>query len=294
MTEAQDKDTGPKGWEVITGTMGTDFAPDPTVVDSGSVAFKFLATAVATELKQHWIPVGNSEAVYMVEAVLRAESIAGGNIITVDVEKFESDKTTSKGTTTINNAVLTAVDTWETFGAVVDTNGAEWLRVRILKSATAFAGWVDRVDTRPLPRGLTAKMSSITQAISTGSITPITFNSAVEHGITIETSTPTGVITIPVGGRYMITTMIGLESMSDGDRMSMYLALNGSTERLLAERIMAGAGHSYLTGSAQMTLAAGDTIEIEIDHDHGSNLNIADTSPSASAFSRVEVTEWRG
>ena len=150
----------PSGWSIVTGTWGidADIVTNPAL--SGGHSLNLKNTAVATKVVSAWFPVTQSSEVpsgflyYTTRVRARADSIAGGNTVTVKLQYYQSDRITLLNTTVLHSSVLAAANTWQEFGlglASAPAAASLWGRYEIYKSATAFNAYIDFVYLSETP-----------------------------------------------------------------------------------------------------------------------------------------------
>ena len=87
----------PDGWEVKTGTWGTEYDESTTVVKSGARSLHFKSGTPASVLRvesTQFIPVEPSRS-YLGECTVQADSTTAGNFLAYRVNWYQADKPAS-------------------------------------------------------------------------------------------------------------------------------------------------------------------------------------------------------
>ena len=117
--------------------------------------------------------------------------------------------------------------------------------------------------------------NSVNQSVPTGTWTALTYTGELWdtdsfHSNTVNTSR----ITIPTGkgGKYLVSALIQIATMSSTGLPKMKLYRNGSDFKWMAQVI--GGENPVLNSAIQVELNAGDFIELFVYHDAGSNRDV--------------------
>lgn len=151
------KNYPPGRWEVYSGqgVWGTDFDENTVLPNTiGGFCIEFKNTTPASDptlwTEKH-ITVEEGHP-YLAKAKARADSVAGGNTMTLRVHWYTQAQVYISATD-IYSAILPAVDTWYELSGVIDAvANARFAKILIRKNNTAFTGYFDYAGMKRLPR----------------------------------------------------------------------------------------------------------------------------------------------
>ncbi len=110
----------PDGWELNGAVWGTDADENSSTVLSGGHSIEFIAGSAVDPVEfiaSDFTPAA-ADSDYLVEATVRATSIAAGNTFTIGVGWYDSSKAWISDSN-VHNAVLSAANVWEKIAGVV-------------------------------------------------------------------------------------------------------------------------------------------------------------------------------
>lgn len=279
----------PDGWEVYSGTWGTEFDRDAAVRLSGSYSIKFEDTTPANTpyLIQEAYPTSPGTPV-LVTAVVSADSITAANHVIVAVWWYDSDDT-YLDVSMVTDAAVVASSTWETKTAVLTAPAsAASYRVIIGKTNTAFNAWFDSVESSDFPIGFRAFRASA-QTINNTTATKVQFSSEnFDNGSVYDNATNYR-FTAPVSGVYSVSaSAISAQTFSDGKVGTLSIYKNGA---FYAYDVRYASGTQTMClriTEPAMVLSAGEYLEVFLYHDYGSSRTFC-ADENAGAFSVVRV-----
>ncbi len=273
----------PDGWEIDTGTWGTDLDRGTTFFQ-GIASLQLKNTSVAASVLSDFIPMRSSTASYpntqSFWVRLQADSVAGGNTVKLELHTYDNTKS-FLATTTPLNGVLNAINTWETYGRIATPNAsAKWARWQITKAAQAFNVYVDLAPFEDNPPYISYTQTAA-QNINDSTWTTIVFGTntfVVDNAINYNAAT--GVASILEPGYYTICSTVNTDdSLGDGKALRIRVKLNDGTNNYYVY----GTGNPIGANDKGLALVAttlpcntGDTIAIEVWQDSGGAINLRD------------------
>jgi len=254
------------GWSVYTGTWGTDFDRETSVLLGGQYSIKFISGTPADDptLVGDYRPVIPGMP-YMASIWVRADSIAAGNTMTAFINWYTSEKVYISQSV-IHNAVLGAANTWEERSAIFTAPAtAAFARLFIRKNNTAFNGYYGFADFWRAPRSFLAYRSAAVPA----SPTNIDFdNESYDYGNIFDTGT--GKCTIPTDGLWHFYAQTYVVNLAAGGTVDIVLR-NAGTPIAYGTTARAHALNDDCVAAVNFIgyLSKGDSIETYLEYSSG-------------------------
>lgn len=127
--------------------------------------------------------------------------------------------------------------------------------------------------------------NSAAQTITTGTITPITFDSErFDRWGMHSTSSNTSRLTVPYGGIYYIGGCVGWSSSAAGNYRDMGIRVDGSTIISYDRDLSVVTGLHIHQINTLWSLQAGQYVELIVQHDKGSDLDTYQAASYAPEF----------
>lgn len=265
----------PDGWTVggTDVTWANDFAQETSTVLKGGNSVKFKDTTPTGDpyLYSDLIPVEYPRP-YGVEFNVRADSVAAGNTITLQVFWYQSNGTSAASTASNDifaTAVLSAADTWLTLrGIFTPPSNACFARLRMTKNNTAFNAYLDNAEIYPHVYAFCAKATDLD--ITNSFSTDITFDTELyDYGNAFILAN--NYFLVPISGIYTFsTTMMFTENLSDGTEVFLSIARSDPGSGLIGmQEILISGTHSPILNISGVTYCEKDTyVYINTQHDY--------------------------
>lgn len=256
----------PSGWEVVSGTWGTDIDRETSTTLTGPSGIKFPSTGSGGTIMSPWIKVGGdsggdgpSDLVYGFYVRFRASSVAAGSNITIKVYTYDENRTQRETYTAMSAVVASAANEWIVASqlANVGSYNARWARFEITKANSAFDLYIDSAVAKKLPPHNIALSQSANQTITQNTWTyvnattknPVTTSETADAGA----SPSSGGVALSLPGIYIMRGLVEFDDLADGETIwarfrwtnpggfvitSRYVNAHASTSKRLAINIV--------------------------------------------------------
>lgn len=280
----------PDGWEVESGTWGTDIDREDTIVLTGAHSLK-LASGSAPVIYSPWIPINNPSSVGAVDtpntdtpsvtAYCRyyADRISAGDNIDIDLIYYDIDRASAGTVHLVATTPAATADAWYTAGENRSTAGSQvhWARFKFTKANTAFNLYIDSVVAERGTSSGEIELSGTQSITAAGGWQRVNLSTGVGLYET-DYDTTNDLIEYNVPGKYHIYGMVNYTGLASGEQAKL---------RLVSQT---GSAISPFTVFATQASATGKSVTLQIsmiksgrpslgvgletDHDSGSDRTI--------------------
>jgi hypothetical protein len=228
----------PSGWEVTSGTWGTDIVRDESTTLTGQAVIKFPSGGGGGTITSPWIPTGGDDTAPLVPVELIGYSTfvrlysgtasGGADTVTVKIYYYDEDRGPISNSTVLN-AALPSTGQWLVYGETVRyTAGARWMRVEVTKADTAFDLYLDSVVVQKNPPVATEE-GDASVTIGTGSFTSISVLDLAAPLWRSETAMTNAEAGIKIPGTYLVTASATWIDLQDGEEAGIRVKWTGAT-----------------------------------------------------------------
>lgn len=276
----------PSGWEVSSGTWGTDLDRDESTTLTGQAAVKFLSTGSGATILSPWIAVGGIDAdpsAYIPERLgysfytrVKTDRANAGDNVTIKIYYYDKDRGLTS-TSTIVNATTIATGKWQAYGEAKHMlDDIRWVRFEVIKASPAFNLWIDSAVAVKLPPSSVANSLGVAETIPTATWTKVgDLNDGGNLAGSTETYGQIGQIDVAIPGYYIVTAQAEFSTLGDGEYAAIRIAytdFNGNAQTSDAAYFHASLSFTMsLVTSAVLPIDANSTITMEVYHATGGN-----------------------
>jgi len=270
--------TPPRGWDVKVGNWGAtkDITRNETLHETAGYSIEFRNTTPASDPKMESnMRDVREDRTYQAFARMRADSIAAGNTMSLEIYWYDEDRLFISGISA-HNAILDVANTWEWHGSLTaPPANARYASLRIGKNNSAFTGYFDEVSLEPLPFHFRVRRLTVAQAVVTGINGDhiVVFNtSETAEGATLNVGT--GEVTLQVPGLWHITAAVDFDTLADGASAQIKIFKDGSVVWDGDFNTNGAAADIHVTANCLVRAGTGSVITARVGHSHGADRDI--------------------
>lgn len=268
----------PPNYAAQTGTWGTDFDQSAGgLSNSGTYSIEFIDNGVSgtTPKIRHGPIVLSGGVTHRITTTMRADSIAAGDKVKIEIVVLHLSPTPGSNTYTIHDDVLSAADAWEFISyEFASTSTQRFIYVDVTKYDTAFTAWLDSVKLDTIgPRFSAYADTGAATTLAAGSTTKVLFTTeAYDIGGLFASSRFTAI----EYGFYHFDASVGIDGGPSGTRYFIQLNKNGSGERR-GNDLATTSAYPQLVVAADIELDIGDYVEVFVWNGDGSTIDTTES-----------------
>lgn len=213
---------------------------------------------------------------YRVWTIVQADSVAGGDTVTLTIEWFTAAKA-SISSDDIYDAVLPGTGAWyDLSGTVNAPSTARFCKVRVVKANNNFTMLMDYINHARTPIAFRSYRSGLAVSVNATTLTKVGMNTDEYDYGSVHDDSSNLRFDVPVNGVYSLSAGVSFSFMSSGEFAYVNLRKNG------AGYIHTGSAYPVENGAVRakafepgIILSQGDYIEVYVWHDSGAPRNTA-------------------